>query len=63
MLDTFIKRYAQHDFLYTTSVRHGGKVVALALALERGTARPILLYTVLDPAPKQDSAQAGGASA
>ena len=62
MLDTFIKRYAQHDFLYTTSVRHSGKVVALALALERDTRRPILLYTVLDPAPRQDPAAADGAA-
>ena len=59
MLETFLKRYARHEFKYTTLIRHAGKIIAFALALEDKTKRPIILYSVLDPKPADGSAATG----
>lgn len=57
MLNGFIKTYANnsHDYKYTTTTRHKGKVIAFALATEKATARPIIVYSVLDLTPSNGS--------
>jgi hypothetical protein len=55
MLSGFIKTYSSHDYKYTTTTRHKGKVIAFGLATEKGKARPIIVYSVLDLTPSNGS--------
>ncbi|HSF85728.1 MAG TPA: LamG-like jellyroll fold domain-containing protein [Acidimicrobiia bacterium] len=66
MLDTFVKRYAhrassqnpQRGYGFATAIRHQGRVISLALALDE-SARPQIYYSVLDAAAAAASGPTG----
>ncbi len=62
MLDSFVKRYSQRDFRFTTMVRHQGRVVSFALAVEPN-GRPSIYYSVLDAAAAAAQASTNGSAA